>query len=75
MLLEIISIVLKRTLDIKMICIKILNILVIMTMMLSRDLTYTATIFDVTLILLLISNLCNIYYNREEKIKLLKEKN
>jgi len=74
-LLEIISIVLKRTLDIKMICIKILNILVIMTMMLSRDLTYTATIFDVTLILLLISNLCNIYYNREEKIKLLKEKN
>lgn len=74
-LLEIISVVLKRTLDIKMICIKILNILVIITMILSRDLTYTATIFDVTLILLLVSNLCNIYYNREEKIKLLKEKN
>ena len=74
-LFEIVGILLKRKLDIKMICIKILNILVIFLMLISRDLTYTATIFDVTLILLLASNICNIYYNREEKIKLLKEKN
>lgn len=74
-LLEIVGVILKRNLDIKMICVKILNILVIALMMFSKDLIYTATIFDVTLILLLVSNMCNIYYNREEKIKLLKEKN
>lgn len=74
-LFEIIGVVLKRTLDIKMICIKVLNILVIILMLFSKNTTYTATIFDVTLIMLVVSNMCNIYYNREEKIKLLKEKN
>lgn len=75
LLFEIIGIVLKRTWDIKIIGIKLLNILVIGVMIFSKDLVYTATIFDVTLILLFVSNMCNIYYNREEKIKLLKEKN
>ncbi len=74
-LLEIVGVVLKRNLDIKMIAVKILNILVIISMILSKNVTYTATIFDVTLILLLVSNMCNIYYNREEKIKLLKDRN
>ncbi len=74
-LLEIIGVILKRNLDIKMVAVKILNILVIISMMLSKNTTYTATIFDVTLILLLVSNMCNIYYNREEKIKLLKDRN
>ncbi len=74
-LLEIIGVVLKRNLDIKMVAVKILNILVIISMVLSKDTTYTATIFDITLILLLVSNMCNIYYNREEKIKLLKDRN
>ena len=58
-----------------MVAVKILNILVIISMLLSKNITYTATIFDVTLILLLVSNMCNIYYNREEKIKLLKDRN
>lgn len=75
LLFEIIGIVLKRNWDIKIIGIKLLNILVLGVMIFSKDLIYTATIFDVTLILLLVSNMCNIYYNREEKIKLLKEKN
>lgn len=75
LLFEIVGIVLKRSWDIKIIGIKLLNILVIGVMVFSKDLIYTATIFDVTLILLLVSNMCNIYYNREEKIKLLKEKN
>ena len=74
-LLEIIGVVLKRNLDIKMVSVKILNILVIISMLLSKDATYTATVFDITLILLLVSNMCNIYYNREEKIKLLKDRN
>ena len=72
---EIIGVILKRNLDIKMIAVKILNILVIISMLLSKDTTYNATIFDTSLILLFVSNMCNIYYNREEKIKLLKDRN
>lgn len=74
-LFDIVGIILKRRTDIKIITMKIINALFAVQMVLSADLTYTATLFDTSLVLLLIANICNIYYNREEKIKLLKEKN
>lgn len=69
---EIIGIVLKRKIDIKMTVIKLFNIMSVLYIILNGT---ACILFDVSLILLAVCNICNIYYNREEKIKLLKDKN
>lgn len=71
---EIIGILLKRKIDIKMVLIKIFNIIGVLYILLNGT-SMSCIVFDVSLVLLVVCNICNIYYNMEEKIKLLKEKN
>lgn len=71
---EIIGIVLRRKIDIKMVLIKLFNIIGVLYVMFNGT-SMSCIIFDTSLSLLAVCNICNIYYNMEEKIKLLKEKN
>ncbi len=73
-ILEILGIILRRKKDTKTTLIKLcFVILSLITVTISG--TYTACILDTFMILALILNIGNIYYNRDEKIKLLKAEN
>ncbi len=72
---EIIAVITKRKIDIKMYIIKIMFIVYSLLMFFMIDNIYGAVAFDVLLILNAIMNICNICYNREERIKLLNDKN
>ena len=72
---EIIGVVLKRKLDIKMFGIKVLFVSSGIVTFFMVDTTYAAAVFDTLLILTSVLNVCNICYNREERVKLLKDKN
>mgnify|MGYP003292114997 CR=1 FL=1 len=68
---EIIGIILKRKLDVKMFMIKVAMITSGMHTFFMPDSIYSSAVFDTLLVLTVIANICNICYNREEKIKLL----
>lgn len=72
---EIISIILRRKIDLKTTVIRMIYVMLVLNLLISGATLYISQIFDTVLILNLILNISNIYYNREEKIKLLKEKN
>lgn len=72
---EILGVILRRNLDIKMFMIKIAFIVSGVTTFFMLDGIHASALFDTLLILTLITNICSICYNREEKVKLLKEKN
>lgn len=73
-ILEILGIILKRKVDTKSSLIKLSNILIaLITLIINK--TYSASMLDAFLVLSLILNVGNIYYNRDEKIKLLKAEN
>ena len=72
---EIIGVILKRKLDVKMFMIKIGMITAGVLTFFTVDGTHASAVWDVLLVLTVITNVCNICYNREEKIKLLKDKN
>lgn len=75
LLFEIIGVVLRRKDDLKMVMIKLALVAVTVLLPITKNGTYIACTFDALLIITFIINICNIYYNREEKIKLLQEKN
>ncbi len=72
---EIISVITKRKLDIKMNLIKLMYIVAACITFFMVDGIYASALFDTLLILNTIMIICNIGYNREERIKLLNEKN
>jgi len=72
---EIISVITKRKLDIKMNLIKLMFIVAACITFFMVDGIYASALFDTLLILNTIMIICNICYNGEERIKLLKEKN
>lgn len=72
---EIIGVILRRKLDIKMFVIKVTFIASGIITFFAIDGIYASAVFDTTLVLTVITNICNICYNREERIKLLKDKN
>ena len=72
---EIVSVITKRKLDIKTNLIKLMFIASVLLTFFTVDSVYAAALFDTLLILNIVMIICNICYNREERIKLLKEKN
>lgn len=74
LILEILGIVLRRKVDTKTSLIKLCSILVILITATINN-VYSASMLDAFLTLSLILNVGNIYYNRDEKIKLLKAEN
>lgn len=72
---ETISVITKRKLDIKMNLIKLMFITAASLTFFMIDGVYSSALFDTLLILNMVMVICNIGYNREEKIKLLNEKN
>lgn len=72
---DIIAVILKRKTDIKMFVLKVLSMVSIVTTAFMVETTYAAIVFDTLLSLNVVISICNICYNREEKIKLLKEIN
>ena len=72
---EIVGLILKRKLDIKMFMIKVVYITTGIITFFMVDGIHASYVFDTLLVLTVIINVCNICYNREERIKLLKEKN
>jgi len=72
---EIIGVILKRKLDIKMFAIKMALITTAILTFFMVDGIHASAVFDVLLVLTVIINVCNICYNREERVKLLKDKN
>ena len=73
-ILEILGVILKRKIDTKTSLIKLCSTLVIL-ITLTTNKTYAVSMLDAFLTLSLILNIGNIYYNRDEKIKLLKAEN
>lgn len=73
--LEIIGMVLKRKIDLKTTIIRSALLTAVMNLMFNSSMLHISGVFEVLIVLNLILNISNIYYNREEKIKLLKEKN
>jgi len=73
-ILEILGIILKRKIDTKTALIKLCSILII-AITLTINNMYSASTLDAFLALSLMLNVGNIYYNRDEKIKLLKAEN
>ena len=73
-ILEILGVILKRKIDTKTSLIKLCSTLVIL-ITLTTNKTYSVSMLDAFLTLSLILNIGNIYYNRDEKIKLLKAEN
>lgn len=73
-LLEVIGMILRRKKDTKTTLIKLATTVIILIMSLSKGL-YISNVVDSFLVLCLILNIGNIYYNRDEKIKLLKAEN
>lgn len=74
LILEVLGIVLRRKVDTKTSLVKLSSILV-MLITLTLNGVYVASMLDAFLALSLILNVGNIYYNRDEKIKLLKAEN
>ncbi len=72
---EIVSVITKRKLDIKMNLVKLMFVIVAILTFFTVDGIYAAALFDTLLILNVVMIICNIGYNREERIKLLNEKN
>jgi len=72
---EIIGVILKRKLDVKMFGIKVAFIAIGILTFFMVDGIYTSVVFDTLLVLTSVLNICNICYNREERVKLLKDKN
>lgn len=72
---ELIGSLLRRKVDIKTTIMKWTLLSSIILVGISDSIVYRLYIFDTLLILIFILNISNIYYNRDEKIKLLKEKN
>ena len=72
---EVIGIILKRKLDIKMFMVKVAFIATGVITFFMVDGIYASALFDTLLVLTVITNICNICYNREERVKLLKDKN
>lgn len=72
---EIVSIITKRKIDVKMHLIKLMFIVTSILTFFIVDGIYASALFDTLLIMNSIMIICNICYNREEKIKLLKDKN
>ena len=75
MVFEIIGFFLQRKLDIKMFIIKIAFIATSIILFFTIDGIYASAVWDTLLVLTTITNICAICYNREERIKLLNEKN
>lgn len=73
-LLDVLGSILKRKKDTKTTLIKLCTALIILITSTLNG-TYTTSVLDTFLILVLILNIGNIYYNRDEKIKLLKAEN
>lgn len=74
-ILEFVGIVLKRRIDLKSMVLKGAFALTTIVTALYVDTNNASAIFDILLLLVFVINIGNIYYNREDKIKLLKEKN
>lgn len=74
-LFELIGSFLGRKVDIKTTIMKWTLLSSIVLVAISDSIVYRLYIFDTLLILIFILDISNIYYNRDEKIKLLKEKN
>jgi len=72
--LEVLGIILRRKVDTKSSLIKLCSILIVLVT-LTINSTYSVSMLDAFLVLSLILNVGNIYYNRDEKIKLLKAEN
>lgn len=72
---EIIGVILKRKLDIKMFMIKVIFIVSGIHTFFTVGGVYASAVFDVLLVLTVITNICNICYNGEQRIKLLSYKN
>ena len=72
---EIVAVITKRKLDVKMYLIKLMFIVVAILTFFTVDGVYASALFDTLLILNMVMVICNIGYNREERIKLLNEKN
>ena len=72
---EIIGFVLNRKVDIKMCMLKYALIIMTCILPFMVPVVYTTTVYDTLLVIATIINVCNICFNREEKIKLLKDKN
>ena len=69
---EVLAIILKRRYDTKSTVIKLIFILLYMsTVVLNINIYYYQPLFSIMLVLIAIVNTTNIYYNREERIKLL----
>jgi len=73
-ILEILGIILRRKVDTKSSLIKLCSTLIMLITLIINK-TYSASVLDTFLVLSLILNVGNIYYNRDEKIKLLKAEN
>lgn len=72
---EIIGIIFNRKLDIKMFTIKLAAVCSMALTFFAVDGIYASAVFDVLIILNTVTNICNICYNREERVKLLRDKN
>lgn len=72
---EVISVILKRKTEIKMFLIKIAFVTSVFILAFMTPAANVSAVFDVLAIMIVIINICNICYNREERIKLLKDKN
>ncbi len=73
-LLDILGAMLKRKKDTKTTLIKLCSLLIMLVVTTIKD-VYLLSTFDALLVITLILNVGNIYYNRDEKIKLLKAEN
>lgn len=73
-LLEVTGMILRRKKDTKTTLIKLATTVTVLIMSVSKGL-YISNVVDAFLVLCLILNIGNIYYNRDEKIKLLKAEN
>lgn len=74
-ILEIIGAILRRKVDVKTTIMKSSFIGIVALTILTKNDIFQKYVFDTLLTLIFILNISNIYYNRDEKIKLLKEKN
>ena len=72
---EVLGLILRRKLDNKIFMVKVAMISSIVLLAFTVNNIYVSAVFDTLLILTVITNVCNICYNREEKVKLLKDKN
>ena len=72
---EIIGVIFNRKLDVKMFVIKLGTVCSMFLTFFVVDGSYAASVFDTFLVLNTVTNMCNVCYNREERVKLLTDKN